>query len=60
MPSTKKPQHGGPRPGSGRPAISPGEETVTITIRVTEAQRQKFRAAGGSDRFRAWLDKVKA
>lgn len=54
-----KPQHGGARPGAGRPAIEPGQETVTITVRVTAAQREKFHAIGGSDRFRAWLDRVK-
>lgn len=59
MPTPQKPQHGGARPGSGRPAIDPGEPTVTITIRVTEAQREKFHAIGASARFRAWLDRVK-
>lgn len=59
MPSTKTPQHGGARPGAGRPAIEPGEPTVTITIRVTKPQRAKFEAIGGSVRFRAWLDRVK-
>lgn len=40
--------------------IKPGEETTTITIRVTVSQRDKFQAIGGSERFRAWLERVKA
>lgn len=55
-----KPQHGGERAGAGRPPIKPGEETTTITIRVTVSQRDKFQAIGGSERFRAWLERVKA
>lgn len=56
---TKKHQHGGARIGAGRPPIKPGEETATITIRVTVSQREKFQAIGGSERFRAWLERVK-
>lgn len=59
MPTTKK-QRGGARPGAGRPSIKPDEPTVTIHIRVSKSQRDKFNAAGGADRFRKWLDKVKA
>lgn len=58
MPTTKK-QRGGARPGAGRPSIRPDEATVTIHIRVSESQRDKFNAVVGSDRFRKWLDRVK-
>jgi hypothetical protein len=52
-PAAKAPQLGGARPGAGRKPLAAGEETVTYTVRLTVAQRDKLEALGGA----AWLRK---
>lgn len=44
---------GGYREGSGRPKIS----DTTISVRVTEKQKQKYLALGGADWIRKFLEK---
>lgn len=51
--------HGGPRPGSGRPAIKPGQETVTVSLRMTQAQRDKLEKLGGAAWLRGRIDKAR-
>lgn len=40
----------------GRPAKPADERLIGVSVRMTEAQREKLRRAGGSDAVRAWLD----
>lgn len=43
---------GGKREGAGRGPVSPfGVAEVTATVRITQVERERFRALGGS----AWL-----
>ncbi len=50
-------KHGGKRPGAGRPTLVEGEATVPVTIRMSETQRDEFKAAGGPRWVRGMLDK---
>lgn len=52
-------KRGGPRPNSGRPPIKVGEETVTVSLRLTHAQRAKLEALGGAAWVRARIDKAR-
>ena len=40
---------GGPGRGQGRKPVKAGEETVTVSLRMTEAQRDKLALLGGAD-----------
>lgn len=40
----------------GRPPKPADERLIGVSIRMTDAQREKLRRAGGSDAVRAWLD----
>lgn len=42
----------------GRPPKPADERLIGVSIRMTEAQREKLRRAGGSDAARAWLDSL--
>ncbi len=53
------PQRGGRRPGAGRKPLTPGEETVTYTVRLTSAQRDKVEALGGGAWIRQRIDKAR-
>jgi hypothetical protein len=44
-------KRGGPGRGQGRPPVKPGEPTVTMCLRMTQAQREKVERLGGA----AWL-----
>ena len=51
---------GGPGRGQGRKPVKQGEETVTISLRMTTAQRNKLAQLGGADWVRNRIDKTKA
>jgi hypothetical protein len=42
-------KHGGPGRGQGRKPVKQGEETVTLSMRVTVAQREKLARLGGAE-----------
>lgn len=42
----------------GRPPKPADERLIGVSIRMTEAQREVLRRAGGSDAVRAWLDSL--
>jgi hypothetical protein len=43
----------------GRPAIKPGEPTVTMCLRLTQAQRDKVERLGGAAWLRERIDRTK-
>lgn len=44
----------------GRPTLPESERLVVVPVRMTPAQRDKFRAMkDGPQRLRAWVDRVK-
>lgn len=45
--------------GQGRKPIKPGEETVTVCLRVTPAQREKLKALGGAEWVRDRIDRAR-
>jgi len=47
----KMTRRGGPGRGQGRKRLAPGEETVTVSIRVTASKREKLARLGGA----AWV-----
>ena len=51
---------GGPGRGQGRKPIKNGQETVTVSLRMTEAQRDKLALLGGAAWVRQRIDKAKA
>lgn len=50
---------GGPGRGQGRKPVKQGEETVTLSLRVTVAQREKLARLGGAEWVRGKIDKAK-
>ena len=52
-------QRGGPGRGQGRKPVKQGEETVTISLRVTVAQREKLARLGGAEWVRGKIDRAK-
>ena len=58
MPSAPK-THGGPRRGQGRKPVKAGEETVTVSLRMTPAQREKLERLGGAKWVRDRIDRAK-
>ena len=50
---------GGPGRGQGRKPVKQGEETVTISMRVTTAQREKLARLGGAEWVRQKIDRAK-
>ena len=50
---------GGPGRGQGRKPVKQGEETVTISLRVTVAQREKLARLGGAEWVRGKIDRAK-
>lgn len=56
MKATKR---GGSRKGAGRKPLAAGEETVTVSIRVTVAQREKLERLGGAKWVRDRIDRAK-
>lgn len=51
---------GGPNRGQGRKPIKVGEPTVTLSIRLTEAQRAKLACLGGAAWLRDRIDGARA
>lgn len=56
---TEQKQRGGPGRGQGRKPVKPGEETVTVSIRMTVEQRAKLERLGGAAWVRERIDKAK-
>ena len=52
-------KHGGPGRGQGRKPVKQGEETVTLSLRVTVAQREKLARLGGAEWVRRRIDKAR-
>lgn len=50
---------GGPGRGQGRPPVREGEETITVSLRMTPAQRDKMKRLGGAKWVRDLIDKAK-
>ena len=53
------PKRGGPNRGKGRPPVKAGEETVTVSLRMTPAQREKLARLGGADWVRQRIERAK-
>lgn len=52
-------KRGGPGRGQGRKPVKQGEETVTLSLRVTVAQREKLARIGGAEWVRQKIDRAK-
>lgn len=52
-------KRGGPGRGQGRPPVKAGEETVTVSLRMTPAQRDKLKLLGGAKWVRDRIDRAK-
>lgn len=50
---------GGPGRGQGRKPLASGDETVTVSLRVTAAQRKKLERLGGAKWVRDRIDRAK-
>ena len=53
-------KRGGAGRGQGRKPIKEGQDTVTVSLRMTEAQRDKLALLGGAEWVRQRIDKAKA
>jgi hypothetical protein len=53
-------KRGGTGRGQGRKPLKEGQETVTLSIRLTVAQRAKLERLGGAAWLRDRIDKAKA
>ncbi len=56
MPKKKKPKHGGPRPGSGRPKKADGTKRVVISATVAPETRDALHAKRGGKPLGVYLD----
>lgn len=52
-------KRGGPGRGQGRPPVKAGEETQTVSLRMTQAQREKLERLGGAKWVRERIDRAK-
>ncbi len=52
-------QRGGPGRGQGRPPVKAGEETVTVSLRMTPPQREKLERLGGAKWMRERIERAK-
>ena len=52
-------KRGGPGRGQGRKPLKEGQETVTLSVRLTVAQREKLERLGGAAWLRDRIDKAK-
>lgn len=59
MKANETKQRGGPGRGQGRPPVKAGEETVTVSLRMTPAQREKLGRLGGAGWVRERIDRAK-
>lgn len=55
----KNNNRGGPGRGQGRKPIKAGEDTVTVSLRMTVAQREKLARIGGAEWVRCKIDSAK-
>lgn len=53
-------QRGGPGRGQGRKPVAEGHTTVSVSLRMTESQRDKLALLGGAEWVRQRIDKAKA
>ena len=53
-------KRGGPGRGQGRKPIKEGQDTVTVSLRLTVGQRDKLALLGGAEWVRQRIDKAKA
>jgi len=56
---TEQRKRGGPGRGQGRKPLKHGEETVTVSLRMTPYQRAKLARLGGAGWVRAKIDKAR-
>lgn len=52
-------RRGGAGRGQGRKPVKQGEETVTVSLRMTPEQRAKLARLGGAEWVRARIDKTR-
>lgn len=52
-------KRGGPGRGQGRNPVKQGEETVTVSLRMTPEQRAKLARIGGAEWVRTRIDKAR-
>ena len=55
-----KTTHGGAGRGQGRKPVAEGQPTVTVSLRMTEGQRDKLQRLGGAKWVRQRIDKAKS
>ena len=59
MQEQQKSKRGGAGRGQGRLPVKAGEKTVTVSLRMTPAQREKLGRLGGAKWVRNWIDSAK-
>ena len=52
-------KRGGPGRGQGRKPVAEGEPTITVSLRMTAAQRDKLARLGGAEWVRRRIDKAR-
>jgi hypothetical protein len=52
-------KRGGPGRGQGRKPVAEGEPTITVSLRMTAAQRDKLARLGGAVWVRQRIDKAR-
>ena len=52
-------KRGGPGRGQGRKPVADGQQTVTVSLRMTAAQRDKLARLGGAEWVRLRIDKAR-
>lgn len=52
-------KRGGPGRGQGRKPVAEGQQTVTVSLRMTAAQRDKLARLGGAEWVRQRIDKAR-
>ena len=52
-------KRGGAGRGQGRPPVKAGEETVTVSLRMTQTQREKLERLGGAKWVRDRIERAK-
>lgn len=55
-----KKTRGGAGRGQGRKPVTEGQPTVTVSLRMTEGQRDKLQRLGGAKWVRQRIDKAKS
>lgn len=59
MPEQQKSNRGGSGRGQGRKPVKQGEDTVTVSLRMTPEQRAKLARLGGAEWVRTKIDKAR-